>query len=265
LTWLAQLEGAVPKAEAYFIWIEPLLCHRADDPASRAIHAAQRAALALAWDDWDHLGHWMRLVEAAAPWAEQPFSESGRIETLTLAHASVACASKAQEAKMANKALTLLAHLQQCVGKDNTGRLSLEILAVKACALFILDGESALEPLERLLALAEPEGFCRLFLILGKPMEALLRQAAKEGISPEYTNRLLLAFAIHKPVQDKLLTEREIDVLHLVAAGQSNQAVADALCVSVNTVKTHLKRINTKLETDNRLAAVSRARQLSLL
>lgn len=61
------------------------------------------------------------------------------------------------------------------------------------------------------------------------------------------------------------LTPREIDVLKLPAAGVSYAEIAQKLTVSTNTVKTHLKRIYSKLEVTNRLQAINRARDLELL
>jgi DNA-binding NarL/FixJ family response regulator len=60
------------------------------------------------------------------------------------------------------------------------------------------------------------------------------------------------------------LSERERRVLGLIAAGCSNQEIASALLVSVNTIKTHIKRIYEKLQVNSRVAAVERARELGL-
>jgi ATP/maltotriose-dependent transcriptional regulator MalT len=60
------------------------------------------------------------------------------------------------------------------------------------------------------------------------------------------------------------LSERELRVLRLIAAGRSNQEIADALLVSVNTVKTHIKRIYEKLQVNSRVGAVERARELGM-
>jgi LuxR family maltose regulon positive regulatory protein len=265
LAWFAQMEGTADLARAYFQQAESLVRNRTYDPASRTILAAQRAALALAQEDETGLDHWLHLVEAGIHHNGQSLTEGYRVELLTLAHSYIARAYATPSTELALEALDLLAQLQQHAENHGEGRLRLEVLALQACAQFILGDRMALKTLEETLALAEPEGFCRLFLVAGPPMEALLRHRVRQGRSQAYVEKLLLAFAASRRHQDNLLSEREKEVLRLVAIGQTNTAIATDLCISVNTVKTHLKRINIKLETNNRLSAVSRARELSLL
>jgi NarL family two-component system response regulator LiaR len=64
---------------------------------------------------------------------------------------------------------------------------------------------------------------------------------------------------------EEVLTEREIDVLRLVAQGASNPQIAETLCISVNTVKSHLKNILAKLQLDNRTQAATYALQSGLV
>ena len=61
------------------------------------------------------------------------------------------------------------------------------------------------------------------------------------------------------------ISEREMEVLHLIAAGLSNREIADKLFISLNTVKTHTKNINSKLDVNNRTKAIFRAKELGLL
>jgi LuxR family maltose regulon positive regulatory protein len=147
-------------------------------------------------------------------------------------------------------------------------------LAMLACVQYEAgDAKQALSTLERALQLAEPGGYIRAFVDLGRPMATLLRQAAARGLAPDYVNTLLEAFRaraqdlphIHTPTLAEPLSDRELEILRLIAAGLSNQEIADTLVVSVNTVKTHVRRLYGKLSVNNRLQAVERARELDLL
>ncbi len=122
------------------------------------------------------------------------------------------------------------------------------------------------------LALAQPEDYVRTFVDKGEPLAALLREAASQGIAPEYVRRLLAAFARpptppRPPTQPLIepLSDRELDVLHLLADGLTNREIAQALCVSVNTVKTHLSSIYGKLGVHNRHEAAAQAKGLGLV
>jgi LuxR family maltose regulon positive regulatory protein len=128
----------------------------------------------------------------------------------------------------------------------------------------------ALTFLAEALALAETEGYVRTFVDKGAAMADLLRKAAARGIASGYASRLLNTFP-HPAIARgdsrlfDLLSEREIEVLQSLASGQTNQEIADSLCISVNTTKTHLKNIYAKLEVGNRREAVRRARELGFL
>jgi LuxR family maltose regulon positive regulatory protein len=74
--------------------------------------------------------------------------------------------------------------------------------------------------------------------------------------------------AVTPPKTDGLLdpiSDRELEVLNLIAAGLSNREIADKLFISINTVKTHTKSINNKLDVNSRTRAVARAKELGLL
>jgi LuxR family maltose regulon positive regulatory protein len=131
------------------------------------------------------------------------------------------------------------------------------------------DAGRALECLERALTLAAPEGFVRPFVAAGEPMGKLLQQAAARGIEPEYVSLLLAALA-HPltPAEQPLiepLSERELEVLRLIAGGLSNPRIADQLCISINTVRFHTKNLYSKLGVNSRTQAIAQARELNLL
>ena len=156
---------------------------------------------------------------------------------------------------------------------EATGRVgsTIKILALEALAHKTRDDETrALATLERSLQLAEPEGYVRTFVDLGAPMAALLRQSVVKGISPSYASHLFAAFAstTEKPSAGWLsepLSERELEVLRLIASGMSNAEISRALFVALSTVKKHINNIYRKLDTHSRTRTVARARELNLL
>ena len=145
------------------------------------------------------------------------------------------------------------------------------------------DTSLAIDALERALSLAEPGGFVRVFVDEGEPMAALLRQAATRGIAPSYVGELLRAFGAEvqegreaegrspqhpstsAPLLIEPLSERELEVLRLIAAGLSNREIADRLIIAISTVKTHVNNIYRKLDVSKRTQAVARARELNML
>ena len=135
-----------------------------------------------------------------------------------------------------------------------------------------------MESFEHVLNLAEPKGFIRVFVDEGPPMSSLLYEALNQGVSTEFVQQLLAAFPVTEPKgtvtpksqvdQSGLiepLSEREIEVLQLIAKGLTNQVIATRLVLSLHTVKTHTRNINSKLGVNNRMQAVDRARTLGIL
>jgi len=136
--------------------------------------------------------------------------------------------------------------------------------------------ERAVAVLEPALALAEREGYVRVFLEAGGALIPVLRSCVAQGISPEWSGRLLAVLSERGPDTAEPdsgatagvvepLSERELEVLRLAAAGLSNEAIAQQLFLTVGTVKNHLHRIYGKLEATGRFSAVARARDLHLL
>ena len=140
--------------------------------------------------------------------------------------------------------------------------------------------EQAVQVLGEALALAEPGGFIRTFIDEGLPMTQLLSEAAAQGIMPDYTGKLLAAFAAEKlrsvgessvppdsPAQSLIepLSQRELEVLQLIAQGLSNREISERLFLALNTVKGHNRNIYGKLQVQRRTEAVARARELGLV
>src|SRR5690606_38107152 len=136
-------------------------------------------------------------------------------------------------------------------GARNGSVIEISILLALASRQEGIDRQ--LEHLARALSLAEPEGFVRIFINEGQPMEALLRAAARHRIGAENTNRLLAAFgpAQPKPTMHpdliEALSERELDVLRLLASDLGGPEIARELAISENTMRTHTKNIYEKL------------------
>ena len=149
------------------------------------------------------------------------------------------------------------------------------------------EDQEALSVLAQAVYLAEPEGYIRIFVDEGTAMATLLSrlcsQERRKGPTP-YLDTLLAAFSSarmthnplppgsgeprgHKREQPLIdpLSERELEVLQLIARGDSNQEIADRLVITLDTVKGHVTHIFQKLGVRNRVQAVARARALGLL
>jgi len=238
---------------------------------------AQRARLLLAQGDLAAAAHWMKECGLDADDEPDYSREPGQ---LVLARVLLAQGLPGQ-------ALALLDRLYAAaVAQDRIGSV-IEAGALRALALAASGEESgAVAALADALTLACPQGYVRIFVDEGKPMAALLGllitaqragQAAAEA-PLGCLARLLRAFDSGPalPVPGRLatrvvpglveaLTERELEVLGMLAAGRSNQAVARELVVTIDTVKKHVSHILDKLGTANRTEAVARARELGLI
>ena len=149
----------------------------------------------------------------------------------------------------------------------------IKIFMLQALALQAMgEIDKALSTLEQALSLAEPERFIRTFIDEGEIIERLLRHALSQGIAPDYITMLLAAMheteeisqANDQPLIDPL-SERELEVLRLIAAGLSNREIAQQLVIAVSTVKSHINHIYGKLNVKSRTQAVARAQALDLL
>ena len=184
------------------------------------------------------------------------------------------------------QALALLDRLHAAaVTHDRAGSL-IEIQALRALALAVSGEETAaVAALAGALTLACPQGYVRIFADEGPPMAALVGRLiaaqragqAAAGVPLGCLARLQRAFdPEHTPPDPgqgtaavpgivEPLTARELEVLGMLAAGRSNQAIAGELVVTLDTVKKHVSHVLDKLGAANRTEAVARARELGLI
>jgi LuxR family maltose regulon positive regulatory protein len=173
-------------------------------------------------------------------------------------------------------AARLLSRLQMAA--ESTGRQG-DLIAVLVLQAMVLsrqaDTRSALAVLERAVRLAHSEGYVRAFLNEGQPMESLLKIATTKWQDRDLlacARTLLAAFAGEgtppaeaEAPEPSVLSERELEVVRLMAAGYSNQEIAGELVIAIGTAKRHVANIFDKLDVRNRTEAVAKARQLNLL
>jgi LuxR family maltose regulon positive regulatory protein len=235
---------------------------------------ALQAQIALAQGNLEAAIHW---AEARGLSVHDNLSYPHEGEYLTLARVWIAQARADREGPFLSDTLGLLDRLLQDAEAKARMSSRLEILLLRALAWQAHgNNTNALTALERVLALAEPEGYIRLFLDEGVPMLALLRLARTRGLAPDYLTTLLTASgqqtAATAPrsvprsaVLVEPLSERELEVLRLLARGDSNEEIAEQLVIAISTVKRHVSNILAKLTVSNRTQAVAHSRELGLL
>jgi LuxR family maltose regulon positive regulatory protein len=225
--------------------------------------AAHKARLHIQQGDLDAAARWAQERElAVARWNESSFYILNEIESLVFARVLIAQGKS-------DEALRLLSEMRQVAEEFGCGGVVIEALALQALAHHARgDSAPAMTALERALSLAEPEGYVRVFVDEGEAMRLLLqRMKAEGGRMKEYVWKLVDAFAEAKEIHPSVepLSEREREVLRLIADGLSNQEIADRLVVAVSTIKTHINNIFAKLGVQTRVQALNRARELRLL
>jgi LuxR family maltose regulon positive regulatory protein len=254
--------------------------------------SAVSAQLALAAGNLPAAVAW---ADASGLHASDEISFPREAEYLVLARVWIAQAQSGAAGELLSQTLYLLNRLMADASDKARDASVLEILIVRALALEAQgDRPDALATIMRALTLAAPEGYVRRFVDEGPAMLSLLHgvdaEAEFEALTSvrSYIHLLLAAFAgqrvtaagdgerdhsVPTPLASSSsraalyepLSERELEVLHLIATGQSNAEVAQALVIALSTVKTHTNTIFGKLGVTSRTQAVARARELDLL
>lgn len=241
------------------------------------------------------------LLEEALGWArEQKLSVADNpsylreYEYFALVRILLACYRRDRVQNVISEAILLLDRLLKAAETGGRVRSVIEIRILQALIRHEEgDNHAALIPLQQALALAEPEGYVRIFVDKSLPMEHLLRDASFHKYQPDYTRKLLAAFGanhqkgvepstpdptasiLSAPVPGEAypvttafvepLSQRELEVLRLFRTELSGPEIAQELMVALSTVRTHTKSIYSKLNVSNRRVAVRRAIELHLI
>jgi len=217
---------------------------------------------------------------------ENELSYLREFDHITLARVLLACYQRNHADGSISGVMGLLERLL-IVAEERRGKGSLiEILVLQALAYHTQGNlPAALLPLQRALALAEPQGYVRMFLDEGSNMMQLLREASAREIMPDYIDKLLAAFEDEKRSSEDSpdlppalpeghrdgeslidpLSQRELKILQLIAQGLSNREIGERLFLALDTVKGHNRKIFDKLQVQSRTEAIARAHELGLL
>jgi LuxR family maltose regulon positive regulatory protein len=228
---------------------------------------------ALRADYWVRAGN----LDAAREWAvkrnlsaERAIDYTGENELYSLARLWIA-EGRADEADAIAARLVSFTERSGQYGK--IAYLVLQALARRSAGRLDLAAQS----LERALIIGEPEGYMRTFLDEGDNLVDLLQRLTRQKSKASAYARLLLSKLDSAAVQEvsssiphkmpliEPLTDRELAVLRQMAAGSSNQEIAQRLVISVGTVKAHIYHITAKLSAHSRTEAVVRAREAGLI
>jgi LuxR family maltose regulon positive regulatory protein len=274
---VAQTLGQTEEARAAILRAERLTHDAPHSPLIQTTLAVHQLALSHAEKDWQVVERWQEYYDAVSP------SLPGRMAValaIALAQAWIALYHHRREDAALRRAPSLL---EPALAQSQRDGLQLHVTRLRILESLVLHGQgaadAALASLKRALELAAPENYLRSFLDLGRPMEELLRWSLEGGALSEphlhaYGGRLLSQFGAGAAVQSSQptgdglvepLTQRELEVLRLVAQGLSNREIGERLFLALSTVKGHNRIIFDKLQVQRRTEAVARARELGLL
>jgi LuxR family maltose regulon positive regulatory protein len=218
--------------------------------------------------------------------AEDNLSYLHEFEHITLARVLLAMYRRDRADRYMLETMGLLERLLRSAEAYGSIGSAIEILLLQALAHHAQDDlPAALLLLQQALRLAEPEGYIRIFVDEGEPMRSLIadfrswietQSCGQDRALSGYIDRLLAAFTPQAaPPQSNIrhqnstlvgqLSQRELEILRLIAQGLSNHEISERLFVALNTVKGHNQKIFGKLQVQSRTEAIARARELDLL
>lgn len=229
------------------------------------------------WLSSGNLAAAIQWAEASGLQVDTPFEYQRDLHHTNLARVLLARGiAHAREPDLA-AALQLLERLSAAAERAGWVSTQIEALILRALGLHACGAHrEALSALEGALRLAQPGGWMRIFLDEGPSLIPLLRQAAAQAAWPSYAAQLLAAAEGHpaptgQPVPPgaealiEPLSERELEILQLIAQGLTNREIAEQLYIATGTVKAHASSIYGKLGVNNRTQAAAQARTLGLL
>ena len=238
-----------------------------------------RARLQLLQGNPEGAGRWADTFTGPPPdqalmWLEEPQVTRARI-----------LLSRGKEADLIS-ALKILDSLEEITNRTHNTRYKIEVLALRALALDAMgDTDEACAILKQALNLAQPGGFIRVFVDLGKPMQAILYRLEKQDQNDEFIQRILAAFpeddlslardksaaqlrrqpSLNHLALAESLTPRELEVLNLLRGPLSIKEISLKLHISYATAKRHTINLYGKLGVNQRWEAVAKAEELNIL
>jgi LuxR family maltose regulon positive regulatory protein len=272
-----QARGRAEEANAMIHRAEQAACDSYSLPYDMGMLALYQIAFWTAQNDLSSIEKWER--DHDSDWR----SRTGRARdalTIVLARSALEHFHRRRDGSALSQARVLIEPaLEQAQASGLLFNVT-RLLILKALVSYAQrENDSALTTLKSALTLAEPENYMRSFLDPGKPMEELLSwslesQSLNEPHLRAYAGKLLSHFGVNtsiearQPTAETLfepLSQRELEVLRLIAQGLSNREISERLFLALSTVKGHNRVIFDKLQVQRRTEAVARARELGLL
>jgi LuxR family maltose regulon positive regulatory protein len=216
---------------------------------------------------------WAESLQAWAPVGVGAGPESNRLNTMLGMRESVVLArlfTVKGDYKRASQLIEQLVPVFESLGNLDT---VIELMLIKVKILLGSgDGGQAESVMKRTISLACDTGFKRIFLDEGQPVRDLLKKPGIQKLAPDYvegllqgpgqpeTNEMLSAQEL-----PEVLSERELQVLRYLQTNLTTPEIADEMVIGVNTIRTHIKNIYSKLNVHKRFEAVERGKELDLI
>jgi len=257
LSAIRRIQGRFDAAQAAIDQSRPLIQSSSLSPGVTAHILRAQVNLWLAQGELDQVTAWVNSWQLPLTGPLESYQEM----ELTLLAQTLLRLGRPKEAA------ALLDQLIATAETHGRNRSLIQLLILRALS----QPAQGLNILKKAVLLAQPEGYLRSFTDHGLALAPLLQQVRAAGVAPDYVASLLellgapAAPAAPLPHYIEPLSERELEILRLIADGRSNDEIAAQLYVALSTVKKHINHIYDKLGVTSRTQAVARARELGLL